>query len=197
MAFAHTWDLLEEMGLLGQIDFYQVTMPYPLNRDFVREVKAAIKTSWSSKRPIRSSSCNWPTAGSRAGAPGPVPNEGELTPDVIRPVLEKFLDLPATAAAAGPQGDATRPTLCAGCAHRAAFYAIRETFPEGIFPGDIGCYTLGMNLGAVDTCHCMGAGLSQAAGFYHAFAAGAAGTKSPPSWPPSGTPPSSTPVSRP
>ena len=28
-----------------------------------------------------------------------------------------------------------------------------------------------MNLGAVDTCHCMGAGLSQAAGFYHAFAA--------------------------
>ncbi len=84
-----------------------------------------------------------------------MPNEGELTPDVIRPVLEKFLDLPVTAAPAGPQGDATRPTLCAGCAHRAAFYAIRETFPAGIFPGDIGCYTLGMNLGAVDTCHCM------------------------------------------
>ena len=108
-----------------------------------------------------------------------VPNEGELTPDIIRPVLEKFLGLPAKAAAAGPQGDATRPTLCAGCAHRAAFYAIRETFPEGIFPGDIGCYTLGMNLGAVDTCHCMGAGLSQAAGFYHAFAAGGGGDKIP------------------
>jgi indolepyruvate ferredoxin oxidoreductase alpha subunit len=28
-----------------------------------------------------------------------------------------------------------------------------------------------MNLGAVDTCHCMGAGVSQAAGFYRAFAA--------------------------
>ena len=27
-----------------------------------------------------------------------------------------------------------------------------------------------MNLGAVDTCHCMGAGISQAAGFYHAYA---------------------------
>jgi indolepyruvate ferredoxin oxidoreductase alpha subunit len=51
------------------------------------------------------------------------------------------------------------------------FYAIRETFPEGIFPSDIGCYTLGMNLRAVDTCHCMGAGISQAAGFYHAYAA--------------------------
>ena len=28
-----------------------------------------------------------------------------------------------------------------------------------------------MNLGAVDTCHCMGAGISQAAGFYRAYAA--------------------------
>jgi indolepyruvate ferredoxin oxidoreductase, alpha subunit len=86
-------------------------------------------------------------------------------------VLEKFLDLPASTLA-GPQGAGTRPTLCAGCAHRAAFYAIKEAFPGGIFPSDIGCYTLGMNLKAVDTCHCMGAGLSQAAGFYHAYAAG-------------------------
>ena len=171
VAFAHTWDLLDELGLLGQIDFYQVTMPYPLNRDFVREVNRIyqkILVLEETYPVIELQLANGQVQGRRSRA---VPNEGELTPDVIRPVLEKFLDLPAKAAAAGPQGDATRPTLCAGCAHRAAFYAIRETFPEGIFPGDIGCYTLGMNLGAVDTCHCMGAGLSQAAGFYHAFAA--------------------------
>ncbi len=48
----------------------------------------------------------------------------------------------------------------------------RRPFPAGIFPSDIGCYTLGLNLGAVDTCHCMGAGISQAAGFYRAYAAG-------------------------
>jgi indolepyruvate ferredoxin oxidoreductase alpha subunit len=29
-----------------------------------------------------------------------------------------------------------------------------------------------MNFGAVDTCHCMGACISQGAGFYHAYAAG-------------------------
>jgi indolepyruvate ferredoxin oxidoreductase alpha subunit len=101
-----------------------------------------------------------------------VPGTGELTPDVIRPVLEKFLDLPARPAVLGPAGGGVRPTLCAGCGHRAAFYAIRKTFPGGIFPSDIGCYTLGLNLGAVDTCHCMGAGISQAAGFYQAYAAG-------------------------
>ena len=79
--------------------------------------------------------------------------------------------MPARVAPA-PPGGGDRPTLCAGCAHRAAFYAIKESFPAGIFPSDIGCYTLGLNLGAVDTCHCMGAGISQAAGFYRAYAAG-------------------------
>jgi indolepyruvate ferredoxin oxidoreductase alpha subunit len=99
-----------------------------------------------------------------------VPNEGELTPEVIRAVVEKFLDLPASVAASVARPAGMRPTLCAGCGHRAAYYAISQTFPRGIFPGDIGCYTLGMNLGAVDTVHCMGAGISQAAGFYHAYA---------------------------
>ncbi len=171
VAFAHTWDLLDELGLLGQIDFYQVIMPYPLNVDFSSHVNRTyqkILVLEETYPVIELQLANGQVQGRRSRA---VPNEGELTPDVLRPILEKFLELPAKAAAAGPQGDATRPTLCAGCAHRAAFYAIRATFPEGIFPGDIGCYTLGMNLGAVDTCHCMGAGLSQAAGFYHAFAA--------------------------
>jgi indolepyruvate ferredoxin oxidoreductase alpha subunit len=171
VACAHTWDLLEDMDLLGKVDFYQVTMPYPLNSEFIRQINSTyqkILVIEETYPVIELQLTNGRVRGRRAGA---VPNQGELTPDVIRPILEQFFGLPAKAAAAGPQGDATRPTLCAGCAHRAAFYAIRETFPEGIFPGDIGCYTLGMNLGAVDTCHCMGAGLSQAAGFYHAFAA--------------------------
>ena len=63
-----------------------------------------------------------------------------------------------------------KPSLCPGCPHRSAFFSIKRTFPRGIFPSDIGCYTLGMNLGAVDTCHCMGACISQGAGFYHSYA---------------------------
>ncbi|MBI4985217.1 MAG: FAD-dependent oxidoreductase [Rhodocyclales bacterium] len=63
-----------------------------------------------------------------------------------------------------------RPTFCPGCGHRAAFYALRRTFADAIFPGDIGCYTLGLNQGAVDTVHDMGASITMAAGFYHAYA---------------------------
>lgn len=55
------------------------------------------------------------------------------------------------------------PVLCAGCPHRASFYAVKKAMKgkKTIFCGDIGCYTLGnaMPLDMVDTCLCMGAGL--------------------------------------
>ena len=60
------------------------------------------------------------------------------------------------------------PVLCAGCPHRASFYAVKKAMKgrETIFAGDIGCYTLGnaMPLDMVDTCLCMGAGVNIAQG---------------------------------
>jgi indolepyruvate ferredoxin oxidoreductase alpha subunit len=66
------------------------------------------------------------------------------------------------------------PTLCAGCMHRTVFYAFkqaakqlkREAQTDTVFSGDIGCYTLGnaYPLNMVDTCLCMGAGISLAGG---------------------------------
>ena len=171
VACAHTGDWLEELGLLGRVDFFQVTMPYPLNRDFIHQIKIRYQQVLVIEEtyPVIELQLANPRVQGRTS--GLVPRAGELTPDVIRPVLETFLELPARRVPA-PPGGGDRPTLCAGCAHRAAFYAIKTAFPAGIFPSDIGCYTLGLNLGAVDTCHCMGAGISQAAGFYRAYAAG-------------------------
>ncbi len=60
------------------------------------------------------------------------------------------------------------PILCAGCGHRAAFYAFAKegAKDEAVFSGDIGCYTLGYAapLNATDTCLCMGGGLTVAYG---------------------------------
>ncbi len=172
VAWAHTSDWLEELELSGRVDFFQVTMPYPLNRDFIHKVKMRYQKVLVLEEtyPVIELQLANPRVQGRSS--GLVPREGELTPDVILPVLESFLELSPRRTPASP-GGGDRPTLCAGCSHRAAFYAIKTAFPAGIFPSDIGCYTLGLNLGAVDTCHCMGAGISQAAGFYHAYAAGA------------------------
>ncbi len=169
VAFAHAWDLLENLGVLGTVDFYQVTMPYPLHRDFLEVMPLMydqVLVLEETYPVLELQLAGVPVRGRRSQT---VPREGELTPEVLRPVLENFLGLGESSSWAQPSGGGTRPTLCAGCGHRAAFYAIREAFPEGIFPSDIGCYTLGLNLRAVDTCHCMGAGISQAAGFYRAF----------------------------
>ncbi len=171
VAAAHAQDVLEEMGLLASIDFFRVIMPYPLNQAFIRKVQGEYQRILVLEETYPVMELQLADVRLRGRRSGDVPGAGELTPEVIRTVVENFLGRPATPRPA-PAGGGTRPTLCAGCGHRAAFYAIKETFPDGLFPSDIGCYTLGMNLKAVDTCHCMGAGISQAAGFYHAYAAG-------------------------
>lgn len=170
VAFANAWDVLDELGLASKIDLHQVRVPYPLSPEFIDKIHAAydrILVIEETDPVIELQLASRAIAGRRSGL---VPAEGELTPEVIRGFLGRFLDLPPAPASGAAPAPGARPTLCAGCGHRAAFYAIKETFPRGIFPGDIGCYTLGVNLGGVDTCHCMGAGISQAAGFYHAYA---------------------------
>ncbi len=64
------------------------------------------------------------------------------------------------------------PTLCPGCPHRGFFYTMSKG-KDYVIAGDIGCYTLGAAapLNALDTCICMGGGLSLAMGMSKAFEA--------------------------
>ena len=113
---------------------------------------------------------------------GHVPLEGELVPEVIYERVNRVLDqlgLKPLKREADPRAaelvkglklPIRRPTLCPGCPHRASFFAIRKAKPKAIFTSDIGCYTLGLNLGGVDTCLDMGAAITMASGFYHAYA---------------------------
>lgn len=60
------------------------------------------------------------------------------------------------------------PNLCAGCSHRAMYYAVRKVFgDEAVYSSDIGCYTLGMvpPLRAADFLFCMGSSVSAGSGF--------------------------------
>ena len=104
-----------------------------------------------------------------------VPAMGENSADSIKTILEAFLGIQGGEKAAqakdAPSLPARPPVLCAGCPHRASFYAVKKAM-EGqktYYCGDIGCYTLGnaMPLDMVDTCLCMGAGVTMAQGFSH------------------------------
>jgi indolepyruvate ferredoxin oxidoreductase alpha subunit len=102
-----------------------------------------------------------------------MPNAGENTVDsvkkVVAPFLGKTLEEPPKPEL--PPLPVRPPVLCAGCPHRASFYAVKKAMAgkKTIYCGDIGCYTLGnaMPLDMVDTCLCMGAGLGIAQGVFH------------------------------
>ena len=101
---------------------------------------------------------------------GYAPYEGELSPVAVAAIMEKagFLKKsPFTAAEPVQDLPVRPPILCAGCLHRGAFYAIKKVFRDGIYPSDIGCYTLGLQLGVVDTTICMGASITVGSGIAH------------------------------
>lgn len=105
---------------------------------------------------------------------GHVQNSGENTRDSVNRCIYDLLEneLPSgnapVAEGSLPELPVRPPVLCAGCPHRASFYAVKTAMKgkKTIFCGDIGCYTLGnaMPLDMVDTCLCMGAGLGIAQG---------------------------------
>ena len=96
-----------------------------------------------------------------------VKNAGENTCASVAANIVDFMgwEKPATAETEAPPPLPVRPpVLCAGCPHRASFFAVKEAMKgkKSVFCGDIGCYTLGnaMPLDMVDTCLCMGAGVN-------------------------------------
>jgi indolepyruvate ferredoxin oxidoreductase alpha subunit len=169
VAAAHTAEILKEMGLWGRMPFYQVLQPFPLHTEFIthwietydeilviEEPMAVIEDQLADRHRVKGKLSNT------------VSSVGELYPEHIEEILGKFVGT-KTRTLPIPFAGARRPTLCAGCPHRASFFAIKKAARGGIFTSDIGCYTLGLNLGAVDTVLCMGAAISQASGFYHAY----------------------------
>ena len=105
---------------------------------------------------------------------GDVPASGENSVDSVRATLAAFMGKVAPADIApqpAPQLPVRPPVLCAGCPHRASFYAVKRAMgkKKTIFCGDIGCYTLGnaQPLDMCDTCLCMGAGINIAQGVFH------------------------------
>ena len=108
---------------------------------------------------------------------GDVKKSGENSIDYVKEVLSGILDLPhlqadEKEAAVCPPLPVRPPVLCAGCPHRASFYAVKQAMKgkKTIYAGDIGCYTLGnaQPLDMTDTCLCMGAGITMAQGVVHA-----------------------------
>ena len=169
VAAAHTKDILKELKIWSKIPFYQVIQPFPLHRKFIEHIIDTYETVLVIEETMgvieMQLADRYRVKGKLSDT---VPRVGELSPEKIQEIVSGFAGLKSEAVSV-KSAPGRRPTLCPGCPHRASFFAIKKAAPRGIYTSDIGCYTLGLNLGAVDTVLCMGAAISQAAGFYHAY----------------------------
>jgi indolepyruvate ferredoxin oxidoreductase alpha subunit len=105
----------------------------------------------------------------------------EFHPALVRQVMADFFGVPqqveppvAPQELFGQPLPDRPPNLCPGCPHRAMYYAVkialRDLHLEGIFPTDIGCYTLGLlpPLSMADYLICMGSSITTACGISRA-----------------------------
>ena len=100
----------------------------------------------------------------------------EFNPSQVRQCIASFFNVPYTLPRTPDLSDVPEipgrpPNLCAGCSHRATFYAVKKAVEddivETIYPTDIGCYTLGLlpPLSAADFVICMGSSVGTSCGF--------------------------------
>lgn len=161
LVYSNLYELILEYHLEDKVTLAKADMPYPLPiinlKDFERVI--AVEETY----PLIELQLN--TEGRRNNL---VPKEGELTFDVCEKILYNIGVLESFTPVSIDFKDKP-PSLCPGCAHRSAFFEIKQVYKDAIFSGDIGCYTLGVNLGATDTVHCMGSSISFAFGFNKAF----------------------------
>ncbi len=167
VAAANAKDIVRDLEV--DLPVYQVIQSYPLHKRFIEE------TAGFDEILVLEETCGVIEMQLADGArvkgrnSGFVSRTGELLPEHIEKLIASFCGLEYQEVAF-PQAPGRRPTLCPGCPHRTSFFAIKKAARKGIYTSDIGCYTLGLNLGAVDTVLCMGAGISQASGFTIAYA---------------------------
>ena len=157
------------LGLTGRLSLYRA------------RVEARAAYAFAAQETIRASEAEIAASGEIASDPAlnAAPGSGSTSfddaaidvPGGVRgfaaPIMQGGppIRLSETAANALP---ARPPVLCAGCPHRGAFHAVKTALGDtpAVLCGDIGCYTLGnaAPLEAVDTCLCMGAGITMAQG---------------------------------
>jgi len=96
----------------------------------------------------------------------------EYDPGLVRKTIASYFNVPDTSpvmvdVSGAPELPGRPPNLCAGCPHRAMYYAIKKVYgPDAIYPSDIGCYTLGVlpPLSMADIVICMGGSVGSSCG---------------------------------
>ena len=182
VSFNYVNDALKELGISNRVKVLRIGMSNPMPADMVKgflqgleRVLVAEEGEPFMEEAVRS-------LAQEAGLTMPIQGKSdqlfsrlyEFDPAMVRRTIAAYFDVTDTPKekidlSDVPEIPARPPNLCAGCSHRATYYAVKKAAEgmETIYPTDIGCYTLGFlpPLGMGDFLICMGSSISSACGF--------------------------------
>lgn len=182
VSYNYVADAVRELGLAGGIKILRMGFSHPLPGDLIKSfIKDCDKVLVVEEgEPFMEEAVR--SFAQEAGYTRPIQGKGpelfsrlfEFDPALVRKVMAAYFDAPYNPPAKLDLSDVPElpqrpPNLCAGCSHRAMFYAVNQATKglATIRTTDIGCYTLGFlpPLSAGDFLICMGSSVSTGCGF--------------------------------
>ena len=192
-SWLHSQEAVRTLGLEDRVGILKLGTIWPLPKKFVEEhlgksprVLVVEEIDPVLERSVMELAANLPSTGPRPAFYGKLSGHinayGELNPDLVINTITSIMGLTyqprdpeyvkKVEALPGSYAIARGGALCAGCPHRATFWAIKNALKldgrGGFATGDIGCYTQGLGPGGfsvVKTLYCMGGGTGVANGF--------------------------------
>ncbi len=186
-------EALVNLGLEGRVGIVKVGTTWPLPEDFlveqlgrsdrilfVEEVDPFLENNVKALCAQRGGDLGGKAFLGKAS--GALPDLGEMTPDIVTKAVQAALEVSHTPRPAAYAREAAEAAsifapfrqlgFCAGCPHRATYWAIKQALVmdgrDGFVLGDIGCYALGFGPAGffqLRTLHAMGSGAGLANGF--------------------------------
>ncbi|MCP4694590.1 MAG: indolepyruvate ferredoxin oxidoreductase subunit alpha, partial [Desulfobacterales bacterium] len=184
VSYNYVRDALADLGVADKVKILRIGFSHPLPENMIKDfLKGCDKVLVAEEgEPVMEEAVK--AFAQEAGLTLPIKGKGpdlfsrlyEFDPGMTRKVIASFFGVDYTAPATldlsnVPEIPQRPPNLCAGCSHRATFYAVKkaaqEEEMETIHPTDIGCYTLGLlpPLSMADFLICMGSSVGTSAGF--------------------------------
>ena len=185
VSHGYVTDALADLALTGRVRVLRIGFSHPLPEKKIADFAARCEKILvvEEGEPVLEEAVR--AVAQAAGITVPIQGKGpelfsrlfEFDPALVRRVLGGYFDVAVPAAgkmdlADVPELPQRPPNLCAGCSHRATFYAVSQAVQgmETVFPTDIGCYTLGFlpPLSMGDFLICMGSSVGTGCGFSQA-----------------------------
>ncbi|EGJ48406.1 indolepyruvate ferredoxin oxidoreductase subunit alpha [Desulfocurvibacter africanus] len=182
---AYLADALQDPALTGKVRVFELGMSWPLPEKRLLSFMSGLQTLLvleegepilenEIRALVQRSGKAFNSLDIRGKGTAGLSRMGEYATGLVRRALAEVLGvnlpegLTGSPTCAVPENLPQRPpNLCAGCPHRATYFAVRKIFGDNaVYSSDIGCYTLGIlpPLSAADFLLCMGSSISAGSG---------------------------------